>query len=208
MLREIERDSRWKAEIEFFPRIDIDLVNQIAAFLKPATKLFDKLVGANAPTLQFVLPSYYTLYEQFQPKPEDNEVLYLRIEKFLSSLNKFWQSITLIRFLATSMTPRFKSFKLVKNLPDRATFLDQILSSFLTYFKGSPTPTFDSIDSNLKSASTAKKKQKRGSDPFDWCTSDPKSAEVKFKCDVTKQSCCKNTLYVMPWTPLKTRAIQ
>ena len=185
-----------RQKLSYITRIDIDLVNQIAAFLKPATKLFDKLEGANAPTLQFVLPSYYTLYEQFQPKPEDNEVLSLCKEKFLSNLNKLWQSITMIHFLATYMTPRFKSFKFVKSLPDRATFLDQTQSSLLTYFKGLPTSIFDSIDSNLKSASTAKKKQERGSDPFDWCTSDPNPAGVNSKCDVTETELLQEyTLY-------------
>ena len=70
-----------RQKLNYITRIDIDLVNQIAAFLKPATKLFDKLEGANAPTLQIVLLSYYTLYEQFQPNPEENEVLTLCKEK-------------------------------------------------------------------------------------------------------------------------------
>ena len=73
--------------------------------------------------------------------------------------------------------------------------MDQIRSSLLTYFKGLPTSNFDPIDSNLKSASTAKK-QKRGSDPFDWCTSDPNPAGVNTKCDVTETKLLqKYTLY-------------
>ena len=73
--------------------------------------------------------------------------------------------------------------------------MGQIRSSLLTYFKGLPTSIFDSIDSNLKSASTAKK-QKRGSDLFDWCTSDPNPAGVNSKCDVTETELLQEyTLY-------------
>ena len=54
--------------------IDIDLLRDVVEFLSVFSDLFDMLEYANEPTLQNVVPIYYTLYELWQIKEEDCEI--------------------------------------------------------------------------------------------------------------------------------------
>ena len=136
------------------------------------------------------------MLEIFQPGKERCKIFFLDGLFVRVVFLPFCTKLKMERILNSTEQKIFQiSFKFVKNLPDRATFLDQIRSSLLTYFNGLPTSIFDSIDSDLKSAFTAKK-QKRGSDPFDWCTSDPNPAAVNSKCVVTETELLQEyTLY-------------
>ena len=87
---------------------------------------------ANEPTLQNVVPVYYTLYEHFQVKEEDSEILQLMKTNFLALLtDKLWNdSIGMLHLTATFLDPSLRLFKFARST-DRAGYFSQIKLSLL-----------------------------------------------------------------------------
>ena len=106
-------------------QINIDLLQEVVEFLSVYSELFDLLEYANEPTLQNALPIYYTLYEYFQVKEEDSEILQLMKTNFLAVLtDKLWNdSIGMLHLTATFLDPSLRLFKFVKSTADREGYL-------------------------------------------------------------------------------------
>ena len=86
---------------------------------------------ANEPTLQNVVPVYYTLCEPFQVKKEDSETLQLMKTKFIAVLtNKLWNdSIGMLHLTATLLDSSLRLFKVVKYTVDREGYFSQFKDS-------------------------------------------------------------------------------
>ena len=114
-------------------QINIDLLQEVVEFLSVYSELFDLLEYANEPTLQNVVPVYYTLYEHFQVKEEDSEILQLMKTNFLAVLtDKLWNdSIGMLHLTATFLDPSLRLFKFVKSTADREGYFSQIKESLL-----------------------------------------------------------------------------
>ena len=115
---------------------DIDLLREVVEFLSGFSDLFDLLEYANKPTLQNVVPVYYTLYELWQIKEEDSEIQQVLKAEFLPVLTeKFWNSIGMLHLSATFLDPSLRSFTFVRSKVDREGFFRQIKESLLILAK-------------------------------------------------------------------------
>ena len=115
---------------------DIDLLGEVVEFLSGFSDLFDLLEYANKPTLQNVVPVYYTLYELWQIKEEDSEIQQVLKAEFLPVLTeKLWNSIGMLHLSATFLDPSLRSFTFVRSKVDREGFFRQIKESLLILAK-------------------------------------------------------------------------
>jgi hypothetical protein len=137
LLRERKREH-------LISRIDVDLLNDVIVFLRVFPSLFDILEFANIPTLQNSLPVYYTLYEEWQPQTSDGDSTALMKREFLTALtNKYWDSLSMLHFVATFLDPSLRDFVFVRNVNDRQVFLKQVNDSIHTLAKQSTVPSRD-----------------------------------------------------------------
>ncbi|KAI6651069.1 Transposase [Oopsacas minuta] len=115
---------------------DIDLLREVVEFLSGFSDLFDLLEYANKPTLQNVVPVYYTLDELWQIKEEDSEIQQVLKAEFLPVLTeKLWDSIGMLHLSATFLDPSLRSFTFVRSKVDREGFFRQIKESLLILAK-------------------------------------------------------------------------
>ena len=104
--------------------IDIDLLRDVIEFLSVFSDLFDMLEYANEPTLQIVVPIYYTLNELWQIKEEVCEIQkFLKAEFLPTLIEKLWNSIGMLHLSATFLDPTLKLFTFVRSTADREVSL-------------------------------------------------------------------------------------
>jgi len=104
-------------------QIDPVLVGAIADFMKPFSLIFDSLEFANVPTLQNVIPSYYTIKAHVQPNAVDLSIIAeLKVELSKSLETKYASSITDLHWVATYLDPSFKNFSFI----DEPAYLDKM----------------------------------------------------------------------------------
>ncbi|KAI6650786.1 Hobo element transposase HFL1 [Oopsacas minuta] len=134
------------------------LLREVVEFLSGFSDLFDLLEYANKPTLQNLVPVYYTLYELWQIKEEDSEIQQVLKAEFLPVLTeKLWNSIEMLHLSATFLDPSLRSFTFVRSKVDREGFFRQIKESLLSLAK-------ELDQSNLDMQPQKKVKY----DPFSW----------------------------------------
>lgn len=103
----------------------MDLLREVVDFLSVFSDLFDLLECANKPTLQNVVPVYYTLYELWEINEEDSEIQKGLKAEFLPVLtDKLWESsIGMLHLTATFLDPSLKLFKYLRSRVNRESYL-------------------------------------------------------------------------------------
>ncbi|CAF4762223.1 unnamed protein product [Rotaria sp. Silwood2] len=96
--------------------IDPVLLNEIVQLMNPFSMVFDKLEAANQPTFQNVVPSYYRMINDVQPKSNDHKIIIdLKSEIRYSLDEKYLSSILQLHWIGTYLDPSFKSFFFVSD---------------------------------------------------------------------------------------------
>ena len=91
---------------------------------------------ANEPSLQNVVPIYYTLHELWQIKEEDCEIQKFLNAEFLPTLTeKLWNSIAMLHLSATFLDPTLKLFTFVRSTAEREDFFVHVKESLIILAK-------------------------------------------------------------------------
>ena len=135
---------RERKKEQLIARIDVDLLKDVVSFFRVFPSLFDILEYANIPTLQNSLPLFYTMQKEWQPQTSDGDSTALMKREFLTSLtNKYWDSLSMLHFVATFLDPSLRDFLFVRNVKDRQGFLKQVKNSIHSLANQSTVPSRD-----------------------------------------------------------------
>lgn len=92
--------------------IDLELVKEVHSFLKKFEEIFDSLEKSCEPSINLVLPSYYSMVKMLQAEETDSTTTKIMKTEFLLSIKyKFFKSIKDIHFIASFLDSRYKNLK-------------------------------------------------------------------------------------------------
>ena len=89
--------------------------------MEPFVLIFDHLEFSNCPTLRNVIPSYYKMasYCEIKESTQQKEIIDSSKAAILNGLDdKYWNSITILHWIATYLEPTFKSLNFILDRKD------------------------------------------------------------------------------------------